>query len=289
VDNASGWTDMHVGDFIDMHNYPGPDSPSPEPHRAAVLGEFGGLGLFEDGHSWPAHRWSYVTFPNEAELAARYTQAIKHVWRLHAMRGLSAAVYTQTSDVETECNGLLTYDRAVTKIAPAILAAANRGAAFVAPAKVILANALFGRSSWKYTTDQPDDAWFQPDFDASSWKEGMGGFGASGTPGIVLNTPWSSGDIWLRRQFTIQAEDVSALVLQVFHDEDAEVYFNGVLAAKLSGFITDYDEFEPSKEALAALRPGVNTIAVHCHQTTGGQGIDVGLIIPQPAKQADAK
>jgi hypothetical protein len=205
------------------------------------------------------------------------------------MHGLSAAVYTQTSDVETECNGLLTYDRAVTKIDPSLLSAANRGAAFVAPAKVILADALFGRSTWKYTTDQPDDAWFQPDFNTSSWKEGMGGFGSSGTPGIVTNTPWSSSDIWLRRQFTIQAEDIPALLLQAFHDEDAEVYFNGVLAAKLSGFITDYDEFEPSKEALAALRPGLNTIAVHCHQTTGGQGIDVGLIIPQPAKQAEAK
>jgi hypothetical protein len=289
VDNASGWTDMHVGDFIDMHNYPGPDSPSPEPHRAAVLGEFGGLGLFEDGHSLPTHRWAYVKLANEGELADHYTQAIKHVWRLHAMRGLSAAVYTQTTDVETECNGLLTYDRAVTKIDPAVLAAANRGSAFVAPAKVILADALFGRSSWKYTTDQPDDAWFQPEFDASSWKEGVGGFGSAGTPGIVINTQWSTADIWLRRQFTIQPEEVPTLKLQLFHDEDAEVYFNGVLAIKVSGYITDYDEFEPSNESLAALRPGPNTIAVHCHQTTGGQGIDVGLILPQPAKEAEKK
>ena len=49
VDDASGWTDMRVGDLVDMHNYPGPDSPAPEPHRAAVLGEFGGLGLVGSG------------------------------------------------------------------------------------------------------------------------------------------------------------------------------------------------------------------------------------------------
>jgi hypothetical protein len=59
-----------------------------------------------------------------------------------------------------------------------------------------------------------------------------------------------------------------------------EVYLNGVLALKLFGFITDYDEFEISNEAASALQPGRNTIAVHCHQTTGGQGIDVGILVP---------
>ena len=64
----------------------------------------------------------------------------------------------------------------------------------------------------------------------------------------------------------------------MFHDEDAEVYLNGVPALQTSGFITDYDDFEISKEASAALQPGHNTIAVHRHQTSGGQGIDSGNI-----------
>jgi hypothetical protein len=280
VDDASGWTDMRVGDLSDMHSYPGPDSPASEPHRAAVLGEFGGLGLSVEGHTWSAHCWGYVMLASESELADRYARAFRHVWRLHNLSGLSAAIYTQTADVETECNGLQTYDRAVAKIDPAALLAANHGESSGPPMKIILADALFGRENWKYSTNQPADEWFLPGFDASAWKEGTGGFGAAGTPGIYANTTWDTTDIWLRREFTLKAEDLSGIKLQIFHDEDVEVYLNGVLAAKLSGFITDYDDFEISKEAAAALQLGRNMIAVHCHQTTGGQGVDVGILAP---------
>lgn len=283
VDDASGWTDMRAGDLIDMHSYPGPDAPVPEPHRAAVLGEFGGFGLAVKGHSWPTNCWGYVMLPDDKELAARYAQTFKHLWRLHALRGLSAAVYTQTSDVETESNGLQTYDRAAAKIDPAVLLAANRGGFSEVPMKIILADGMFGRTTWKYTTEKPADDWFKPGFEGPAWAEGAGGFGSAGTPGIFLNTTWGTPDIWARRGFTLKTEDLPGIKLQVFHDEDAEIYLNGVLALKLSGFITDYDEFEISKEAAEALQPGTNTIAVHCHQTTGGQGIDVGIMSPQLA------
>jgi hypothetical protein len=281
VDDASGWTDMRVGDLTDRHNYPGPDAPTPDPHRASVLGEYGGFGLVVAKHSWSTNSWGYVMLPDGNELADQYVRALKHVWRLHSFSGLSAAIYTQAADVETECNGLQTYDRAVAKIAPAILLAANRASAFQAPKKIILADALFGRADWKFTTEKPRGDWYQPGYNPATWKSGVGGFGNAGTPGIYLNTSWDTADIWLRREFTLAAEDLSSLKLQIFHDEDVEVYFNGVLAVELAGFITDYDDFDISKEAQAALRPGVNSIAVHCHQTTGGQGIDVGIIIPQ--------
>jgi Glycosyl hydrolases family 2, sugar binding domain/Glycosyl hydrolases family 2/Glycosyl hydrolases family 2, TIM barrel domain len=289
VDDASGWTDMRAGDFIDMHSYPGPDSPEPEPHRAAVLGEFGGLGLAVPGHIWSTRSWGYVMLPDDQELASRYAQMLKHVWQLRASHGLSAVVYTQTADVETECNGLQTYDRAVAKISPAVLLAANRGEFWSMSAKIILADALFGRTYWKYTTEKPADNWFEPSFNASTWKEGIGGFGTARTPGVVLNTAWNTSDIWLRREFTLKSQEVSGIKLQIFHDENAEVYLNGVLAAELSGFITGYDEFEISKKAAATLRPGENTIAVHCHQTTGGQGIDVGIIVPQSEQKQKTK
>jgi hypothetical protein len=287
VDDASGWTDMRVGDLIDMHSYPGPDSPTSEPHRAAVLGEFGGLGLSVKNHSWSTNCWGYVMLASESELADRYAQAFRHVWRLHNLSGLSAAVYTQTADVETECNGLQTYDRAMAKIAPAILLAANHGEFSGPPMKIILADALFGRENWKYSTNKPADEWFQPAFDASAWKEGTGGFGTAGTPGLYVNTTWDTADIWLRREFTLKAQDLSGIKLQIFHDEDAEVYLNGMLAAKLPSFITDYDDFEISKEAATVLQPGRNTIAVHCHQTSGGQGIDVGILAPQKVNRPD--
>jgi hypothetical protein len=285
VDDASGWTDMRTGDLIDMHNYPGPNAPSSEPHRAAVLGETGGFGLVVPDHSWSSNHWGYVMLPDNQELVSQYIKALKQVWRLHNLRGLSAAFYTQTTDVETECDGLLTYDRAVVKMESATLFAANRGASFQLPQKIILADALFGQTAWKYTTAKPDDDWYKIGFDVSDWKDGIGGFGTAGTPGIFLNTTWDTDDIWLRRDFDLTAADLSNLELQIFHDEDVEVYLNGVLAVKLFGFITDYDDFEISKIAMNALHAGHNTIAVHCHQTTGGQGIDVGILVPSASAE----
>ncbi len=218
---------------------------------------------------------------NRDDLADHYTRMLKQVWRLHVLRGLNAAVYTQTADVETECNGLQTYDRAEAKIDPSVLLAANRGGFWGKTVKVTLADGLFGRVSWKYTTEQPADSWFNVPFDASKWKEGIGGFGTVGTPGLSINTPWNTSDIWLRRNFDLKSENIPGIELQVFHDEDVEVYLNGVLALTLPGFITDYDEFPISSEALATLHAGQNSIAVHCHQTVGGQGVDVGLVTPE--------
>ncbi|MGH7940148.1 MAG: sugar-binding domain-containing protein [Limisphaerales bacterium] len=278
VDDASGWTDMRVGDLVDMHSYPGPDCPNLDPRRAAVLGEFGGLGFMIPGHTWSTNCWGYVMLTNRDELARRYVQMLKQVWRLHILRGLNAAVYTQCADVETECNGLQTYDRAVAKIAPSVLFAANQGGFWGKTIEVTLADGLFGRPLWKYTTDKPPDNWFEPAFDASHWKEGIGGFGSVGTPGIYLNTTWSTSDIWLRRNFNLETKNIPGIKLQIFHDEDVEVYLNGILALRLPGYITDYDEFPISDEALATLHAGQNSIAVHCLQTVGGQGVDVGIV-----------
>ena len=263
----------------DMHNYPGPNMPPPETGRASVLGETGGFGLIVTNHVLASQSWGYVMMRDAAELGDRYAQSLKQLWWLHRLRGLSAVIYTQTSDVETECNGLLTYDRAVTKIDPATLTTANLGGGFQPPEKIILPNALFGKPVWKYTIERPAGNWMESDFDASAWKEGVGGFGTSGTPVIIANTSWSAADIWLRREFLLEAEDIERLSVQMFHDEDVEVYFNGVLALNAGGFITDYDFEEISKEAKAALRVGRNIIAVHCHQTGGGQGIDVGIFV----------
>jgi hypothetical protein len=285
VDDASGWTDMRAGDLIDMHSYPGPDSPAPEPRRAAVLGEFGGFGLVVGGHSWSKDCWGYKMLSDSGELVERYAQAMKQVRKLHDLRGLSAAVYTQTSDVETECNGLRTYDRAVSKIAPELLLAANRSGLPETPKKIILADGLFGREKWRYTTEQPPADWYQSDSDASGWKEGIGGFGSAGTPGVFLNTTWTTADIWLRREITMSEDDIAQAKLHVFHDEDVEIYLNGALAASAASYVTDYQTVEIQPMAVSALKPGKNTIAVHCHQTTGGQGIDVGIFIPAQSAQ----
>jgi hypothetical protein len=289
VDDASGWTDMRTGDLLDMHSYPGPAAPMTEARCATVLGEFGGLGLAVEGHTWSSKFWGYLMVPDASELSLRYAQMLKQVWKLHYLRGLSAVVYTQTADVETECNGLLTYDRAVAKISPDILWAANRLTLPDMPKDIILADALFGRVGWSYTMEKPAEDWYEVKFDASAWKTGPGGFGSPGTPGVVINTTWNSSDIWLRRSFTVGSEELAQLKLQLFHDEDVEVYMNGQLALEQPGFVQDYDEYDIAPAALAALHQGENTIAVHCHQTTGGQGVDVGIIVPQPAEAGSAK
>jgi hypothetical protein len=127
VNNASGWTDKGAGDVVDIHSYPGPDMPPTEAGRAAVLGEFGGLGLPLTGHLWqPEGNWGYRNFNDTTIYETRYADLIKNLYPL-VDKGLAAAVYTQTSDCEVEVNGIMTYDRAVVKLDPARFANLNRG------------------------------------------------------------------------------------------------------------------------------------------------------------------
>jgi len=127
VDDASGWTDRGVGDVHDMHKYPGPGAPEPEPNRAGVLGEFGGLGLPMSGHTWQSQKnWGYRSFTNSAALTTAYLDLVAKLFPLIEQKGLSAAVYTQTTDVEVEVNGLMTYDRERVKMDLKRISAANR-------------------------------------------------------------------------------------------------------------------------------------------------------------------
>lgn len=119
VNSASGGNFMETGHILDIHNYP--DAAMPDPslfgaQQVLALGEFGGLGLPVEGHSWQQKdNWGYQSFKNSTELLDRYKRLIQDLNRLIPM-GLSAAVYTQTTDVEVETNGLMTYDRKVMKM-----------------------------------------------------------------------------------------------------------------------------------------------------------------------------
>ena len=120
VNSASGGNFFEVGDLFDLHNYPDPAMPDPavfgKSGMALVLGEFGGLGLPVPGHTWQQKdNWGYQTFKNKDELIKRYSQLVEHLEKLIPL-GLSAAVYTQTTDVEVETNGIMTYDRKVIKM-----------------------------------------------------------------------------------------------------------------------------------------------------------------------------
>ena len=126
VDGPSGWEDRGWGDLKDMHSYPGPDMFPVMKDRVSVLGEFGGLGLPLAGHLWWDKRnWGYRTFEDRAKLQTGYEGLIEKLEPL-VKQGLAAAIYTQTTDVEGEINGLMTYDRKVVKFDAAKLAELHR-------------------------------------------------------------------------------------------------------------------------------------------------------------------
>jgi hypothetical protein len=279
VNNASGWADRGVGDVHDIHRYPGPAAPPTEENRAAVLGEFGGLGLPIKDHTWQDEKnWGYRSYKTREELTDAYVALIENL-RLLIGEGLSAAVYTQTTDVEIEVNGLMTYDRAMVKMDAKKGAAANKSLYLPPPVvKTVVAASQQEPQNWRYTTSAPADGWQRPDFDDSAWQEGQGGFGTKGTPGAIVRTQWKSSDIWLRRTFELRDGKLDKPQLLVHHDEDAEVYINGQLAAKLEGYTSSYVRVPLAEEPTKALKAGNNCLAIHCRQTTGGQYIDAGLV-----------
>jgi hypothetical protein len=276
VNNASGWTDAHVGSVVDIHSYPGPTLPPVEEQRAAVLGEFGGLGLPLEGHTWlDRGNWGYRSFTTLDAMNAAYRDLLSQL-RLHAGDGLAAAIYTQTTDVEIEVNGVMTYDRAVTKLSPESIAANKRLYDALPVIKHIVPASDRSAATWRYTTSTPGERWFDPAFDDSGWSEGKSGFGLPDTRFAHVGTPWQTPDIWLRRSVDLSSVP-SAPYLRVFHDDDAEVYVNGTLAATLPGANNGFAYVPLTGAAHAALHSGANTIAVHCHQIRGGQFIDVGI------------
>lgn len=126
VNPASGGNHRPCGDILDLHNYPGPDMFLFDAQRVTVLGEYGGIGLPLENHLWWNKRnWGYIQFKNSDEVTAEYVKYANEL-KGFVKRGFSAAVYTQTTDVEGEVNGLMTYDRKVIKINEAKVKAANQ-------------------------------------------------------------------------------------------------------------------------------------------------------------------
>ncbi len=280
VNSASGWSDRGTGQVHDIHSYPGPAICALEEERAAVLGEFGGLGLPVEEHTWQEkENWGYRSYDTREALTEAYVELLARLRPLIG-EGLAAAIYTQTSDVEIEVNGLMTYDRAMIKMDAERIAAAARK--LYLPPPVILPVVESSKEKakfWQYTAEDPGEGWELPGFDDSGWKEGVAGFGTDGTPGSMVRTLWDGSDIWIRRKVSAEREwRPGALQLRVHHDEDAEVYLGGVKIAELEGYTTSYVLVPLGEEAGRALRAGETVLAVHCRQEAGGQYIDVGLV-----------
>jgi hypothetical protein len=116
VNPASGGNHYDVGDMLDMHHYPDPVMGLYDSKRVNVLGEYGGIGLPLEDHLWEKNRnWGYVQYKTSKEVTDKYVEYAEKLKGLVPF-GYSAAVYTQTTDVEIEVNGLMTYDRKKMKL-----------------------------------------------------------------------------------------------------------------------------------------------------------------------------
>lgn len=127
VDSVSGFHLMGVGNVTDKHDYPGPSAPTPDANRIAVLGEFGGITTEFAGHTWvdASQTVGYNKIGDPSLITTGYPAMMQKLWALVPTPGLSAAVYTQLTDVEQESNGLMTYDR-LPKMDPFVIRSANR-------------------------------------------------------------------------------------------------------------------------------------------------------------------
>ena len=276
-----------LGDVDDVHTYPAPQAPNPSPNQAIVSGEYGGIGYPIQGHTWTQGNWGYTTVAAPQDLEERYGEYTGMLKRLRDEKGMSAAVYTQITDVEAETNGLLTYDR-ILKANAKEIALANRFG-YPQPTYVaISATSDQTPQTWKYTFDTPPANWTQLGFDDAQWKTGEGAFGNQGAQnGPRIGTSWESSDIYLRKTFNpgnLSAKEIQQLVLRNLHDDELEVWINGVRAYQNNDAVHVLEDRAISREALNAIVPNAtNILAVHCHEKFADQHVDVGIYRRVPA------
>ncbi|MCM8568300.1 beta-galactosidase [Gramella jeungdoensis] len=280
IDSPSGWTDRGVGDLVDVHLYPGPGMEMPEEDRASVLGEFGGLGLTVDGHMWwDKKNWGYLTYSDKEEYLDRFEALIKDLVGLKSF-GLSGAIYTQTTDVEGEVNGLITYDREVVKINP------ERTRELFAPLykepekfKTIVADSEEKPNHWMVAYDVKKD-WYKSMNKADSWKQRQAPFSTYDNFFLPEGTSWDKNeDLYLIKEFTID-EIPESLILRYYLDKSSmEVYMNGKLLTKEKheGGRKRHYRNQLIDNASDYLKKGKNIIAISVKGESDDRSFDLGI------------
>ena len=291
IDEASGWTFYGYGDVKDTHPYPAPSPVTPTNGKAQALanGEYGGVRYVVDGHLWSGSGWGYASVGSASEYDSTVCKYFSKLAYYKTCKGMSAAVYTQLTDVEIEVNGLMTYDRLV-KSDQSRICKANRDLIERdgVEEEYVLPVASQKPQTWRYTLADPGDGWYGESFNDSKWLSGTSGFGANGLANMTYGTRWSSSDIWLRKtvDLSLGEEELKALRMVIYNDEDVEVYVNGVLAYSATGYLSDYKTVDFSTAAREAINPeGPNLFAIHVKQTAGGQYIDLGLTLDKETKE----
>ncbi len=270
VDCPSGWTDRGVGDVYDAHHYPGPgmEAPSANKGRAIVLGEFGGLGLVTKDHIWdPTKRnWGYKTYTESEKLISEYKEMMYNM-QLMVPRGLAAAIYTQTTDVEGEVNGLLTYDRSVMKIPEQLLRELHAPLYKESDLKVSFINKENETAPNKFKVYNGVAAkdWLQQNTPAN--------FTDNSTPTLLKK----GESIYAYQDFNVQNMP-KGFGVRLFGFGDAKIYLNGKLIWEEDKIRTKrhYDEINIS-DKISLLKEGNNRIAVECTNATQDTNFDFSL------------
>ena len=281
VNATSGWTDRGIGDVFDAHLYPGPGMELVPPDRATLLGEFGGLGWPVDGHLWWTDRrnWGYRTYFSREELNARYSEVVGNLIGLRAL-GLAAAIYTQTTDVEGEVNGLMTYDRELVKFDEDRLNALHdRIYASEGVADVLLPTSEHRPREWRYRTSAPEGDWTGSD-SAGGWQTGAAPFQSGSNPNLPAGTVWEGGPIWMRAAFDLEAIPDN-LWIEAYHAVDSgAVYLNGQQILDFEGLRLGgqrhYRHMDMSGH-LDLLRQGRNILAVTGEYAEAQRALDFGV------------
>lgn len=250
-----------------------------------MISEFGGIGWATEGG------WGYGTGPKTLE--EFYTRYQGQCDAQLDNPNFFGFCYTQLTDIEQEKNGLYAYDRTPkfdVKRLHAITsrpAAYERGAAQAPQPRQAMARewkVLTGAvqdgplcTPYRYTTETPSGAWSAAAFDDGAWKTGLAPFGNEGKR--IGRTPWKTPDIYLRKTFDYDGADIKAGAVVITYDEDTEVYVNGQKILSVQGHTGSYRMFVVTDALRQALRKGANVLAVHTHQTGGGQIIDLALLV----------
>jgi len=287
VSCASGWDDFEVGNIIDKHNYQAPALLNSDT-RISVLGEYGGIGLYVADHAWAYRDAIYGGEKNDTAVCNRFNLFTERVDAYAKKLGLSAAIYTQLSDVETETNGLVTYDRKI-----------NKGLVDLIHPRIeyVIKNCsvndddfttIFSMSdTWKYTTVKPTDNWISKDFNDNAWATGNGGFGSTGNDvSFPSKTVWNTPDLWMRKTFNpgnLSDSQIQNIFADMLIDGTIDVTINGVPAVTFPEELIPIPEhhfYHLSPAAKNAIKVNQNNvISVHCNNGVGGAYFSLGLSV----------
>ena len=288
VDSASGLVDRGTGDVNDLHNYLGLSVPAPEPNRAVVLGEFGGLGRRVDGHMWKDKGdWDYRKINDRDQLTDAYCELVKNLEVMQG-RGLSGAVYTQTTDVEIEVNGHLTYDREQFKLDQERVREANLRLQENLPMLTVFQpTSERDGQRWRVSETRPEGDWAAVDFDDTKWSQAPGAFGDKKKHPLLVGTEWTTGTRWFRRPFIVPENVEGEIGLLVHHVGDADFFVNGeeVPSTVLRGPMAGYRVLRLTDSQRSKIAPGSwNQLAAVVQPGQDENFFDAGVVFIHPPK-----